>query len=199
MEWNYPITNYVLRRFSRPLAARLATSRITPNQITVISGVMGLGGAGLIALEYIYAAVFILFISEILDCTDGDLARIRGQASRYGAYLDHMMDRWVDGALVVALIFLDPSLWMVGLLAMMGTYLATAPRTKAEAEGVTCLVGIATRDFRLLIWWVGLLLAQYFWLLAALALLGFITSLHRTGHSLSQLKSVEEPHEAEAA
>lgn len=191
MEWKYPITNYVYRRLSRPLARRLAGTRITPNQITVASGLLGIAAAPLIALGYLYEAVALLFISGILDCTDGDLARARGQVTRYGAYLDHMMDRWVDGALVVGLTLLNPSLWLVGLLAMMGTYLATAPRTKAEAEGVTCLVGVATRDFRLLVWWVGLLLAQHFWLLVALALLGFITSFHRMSHSLGQLRGVE--------
>jgi phosphatidylglycerophosphate synthase len=193
MEWKYPLTNYVYRRLSRPLAARLAKTRISPNQITWVSGLLGIGAAGLIAFEYIYIAVAVLFISGILDCTDGDLARAKGQVSRYGAYLDHMMDRWVDGALVVGLVLLNfEALWLAGLLAMMGTYLATAPRTKAEAEGVSCLVGLATRDFRMLVWWVGLLSGQHFWLLVALASLGLFTSFHRTGHSLTQLRKVEE-------
>lgn len=200
MEWKYPLTNHVYRRLSRPLAARLAKTRITPNQITWFSGFLGIVAAGLVAFEYIYAAVGLLFISGILDCTDGDLARAKGMVSRYGAYLDHMMDRWVDGALVIGLVLLDfESLWLVGLMAMMGTYLATAPRTKAEAEGVSCLVGLATRDFRMLVWWVGLLLGQYYWLLAALAILGLVTSLHRTGHSLSKLRKVEDETATDAA
>lgn len=192
MEWKYPLTTYVYRRLSRPLAARLARTRITPNQVTWIGGTVGMAGVVLVALQQFYLAVALLVISGILDCTDGDLARAKDQVTRYGAYLDHMMDRWVDGALVVALVLTNfETLWLVGLLAMMGTYMATAPRTKAEAEGVSCLVGLATRDLRMLIWWVGLLLLQPYWLLLLLALLGLITSIHRTGHSLGQLRTAE--------
>lgn len=85
----------------RPVAARLvawlAATRVTPDQITWLSGVTGvaaaavlLAGSGFPVLRGV--AAVLLFLSVVLDCADGQLARARGTSTTAGATLDGVMD-----------------------------------------------------------------------------------------------------------
>lgn len=88
------------RFVARPLAAvllpPLAQSRITPNQITFLSLAVFLVAAALLwALpghRGLILAVVVLELSYVLDCVDGQLARLRGTSSAIGAHLDFLMD-----------------------------------------------------------------------------------------------------------
>ena len=80
-----------------PLAARLLPpmvrrSWITPNRVTVVSGVLGLasGSAFLAGSPRTGAALY--EIRFLCDCLDGKLARLRGTSSRYGHFLDIAVD-----------------------------------------------------------------------------------------------------------
>jgi phosphatidylglycerophosphate synthase len=96
-------------RVHRPLARRLVgvlmSSRVTPDQVTVTSGVLGVL-AGVVlwfaadspALRLLSAVL--LFGSVVLDCADGQLARARHQASANGAILDGLADMSVGIAVI---------------------------------------------------------------------------------------------------
>ena len=98
------------RFVARPLAAVLlvpiAKSRITPNQITFLSLFVFVASMGVLALERapwgLLLAVLVLELSYVLDCTDGQLARLRHQSSPVGAYLDFLMDELKAFLLVAA-------------------------------------------------------------------------------------------------
>jgi len=85
---------------ARPLAAAvivpLARTRITPNQVTLATlPVFLLGAAVLIAYPTwgaLIAGAAILELSYVLDCADGQLARLKGTSSPVGAHLDFLMD-----------------------------------------------------------------------------------------------------------
>lgn len=93
--------------FHRPVAAAFTSLivdlPITPNQVTLLSLVVGLAGsvflyrtAFLGAPQWGYAlAGFLLFASVILDCADGQLARAKGGGSRMGRILDGLVDAFV--------------------------------------------------------------------------------------------------------
>ncbi|NOZ59463.1 MAG: CDP-alcohol phosphatidyltransferase family protein [Euryarchaeota archaeon] len=188
MELKYPLTHYVYRRFSIPVARLLVHTPLTPNMITILATLLGFYAAYLIAVQSTVAGVLVLLVSQILDCADGDLARISGRVTRRGAYLDRVLDRFVDAALIIALIALNPQeYWLVGTLAVVGTFMVSVTRIMAEAVGAECKVGIATRDFRILAIVVGVLLGQVYLLLSFLALLGFLTALHRMAYSMKQM------------
>ncbi len=188
MELKYPLTHYVYRRLSIPVARVLVHTPLTPNMVTVIATLLGFYAAYLIGAGSAVAGVGVLLLSQILDCADGDLARISGRVTKKGAYLDRVLDRFVDAALIIALIALNPSeYWLVGILAIVGTFLVSVTRIMAEAVGADCRVGIATRDFRILAIVVGVLAGQVYALLVFLALLGFITAIHRMLHSMKQM------------
>jgi len=188
MEFRYPLTHYVYRRFSVPLARLMLHTPVSPNALTVLSTLLGFYAAYLIAAGASLAGVAVLMLSQVLDCADGDLARLSGRVTRAGAYLDRVLDRFVDAALIIALIALNPAeYWLAGVLAITGTFLVSVTRIMAEAVGAECKVGIATRDFRILAIVVGVLTGEVYLLLVFLAVLGFVTALHRMLHSLRQM------------
>ncbi len=190
IKWEYVITEVVYRKFSRPIARFLAKFNVNPTLITFIATFVGLFSGYLIAIGEIYKGVVVLFVSQILDCVDGDLARITNRVTKVGGFLDRVFDRFVDAAIIMGIIALSPpDLWLVGTLAIVGSFGVSMSRAMAEAEGAVCKVGIGGRDTRLAIIMIGLILNYYFATLLIVAILGFITTIHRIVHTLKQLVS----------
>ena len=98
------------RLVARPLAAvlvvPLAGSRVTPNQVTFASLAVFVAAAALLVGLPGYAgllvAVAAIELSYVLDCVDGQLARLRGTSSPVGAHLDFLMDEFKAFMLVAA-------------------------------------------------------------------------------------------------
>jgi len=92
----------VERPLSRRLSARLAETRVTPNQMTLVSAVVGLAAAPffLSAAPLWQTAGALLFLAHsILDGCDGELARLKFQESRWGGVLDFWVDNLVHSAI----------------------------------------------------------------------------------------------------
>jgi len=94
--------------FNRPIAAifvrMVFKTRITPNQVTIVSFFIGLSGAGCFALatpEFFFIGGCLAQLSSIVDCADGMLARARGMSSDFGASLDLILDRINEFFLIV--------------------------------------------------------------------------------------------------
>jgi phosphatidylglycerophosphate synthase len=100
--WN----RYVARPVAAVLLVPLAKSRITPNQVTFLSLFTFVGAMALLALERSYlgliGAALVLEASYVLDCTDGQLARLKQRSSPVGAHLDFLMDELKAFLLVAA-------------------------------------------------------------------------------------------------
>lgn len=98
------------RLVARPLAAvllvPLARTRITPNQVTLLTLVVFAAGAALLALGRGWGALIgaaaVIELSYVLDCVDGQLARLQGTSSPVGAHLDFLMDELKAFLLVAA-------------------------------------------------------------------------------------------------
>lgn len=101
----YPILNYfrVERHLTRPLAGLIVravlNTRITPNQITIFSFIIGLSAGIFLTMGtrqgFIIGGI-LAWMASIFDCADGMLARLRNTMSAYGAYLDLSLDRITD-------------------------------------------------------------------------------------------------------
>jgi CDP-alcohol phosphatidyltransferase len=127
---------WIDRRLHRPLAAilvrPLAATSITPNQVTALAGATGVA-AGILVFFAVespalrLAAAALLFTAVILDCVDGQLARIRGTASRTGDMFDGLADLAVNLAVLGGITYTlvrqsgEEMLWGLGLVAM-GSY-----------------------------------------------------------------------------
>ncbi|MEV2266686.1 CDP-alcohol phosphatidyltransferase family protein [Nonomuraea africana] len=84
--------------FVDPVACRAALlvgnrTNITPNAITVFSLVLGMASAGCLAAGQLAAGAVLFYLSFMVDCVDGKIARLKGTGTPFGLWLDFMGDR----------------------------------------------------------------------------------------------------------
>jgi len=100
--WN----RFVARPLAAVLLVPLARTRVTPNQVTLLTLVVFAAGAAMLAVcparGALIGSVAILELSYVLDCVDGQLARMKGTSSPVGAHLDFLMDEIKAFVLVAA-------------------------------------------------------------------------------------------------
>jgi phosphatidylglycerophosphate synthase len=180
VDLRYPVTRYLYRPLSSRAAALLAPTFVTPIQVTWASALLFIAGAiAFGAGNYVLGAVIIL-VGEITDCVDGDLARITGRTSRWGAFLDSVLDRWTDAALILGLGYSDmDALGGAAGLALVASFLTSYTRARAQSLGVDCPDGIGGRDARILVLVIAALLNLVLAGLITIIALGVITSIHR--------------------
>src|SRR4051794_31166218 len=93
------------RHVSLYVTRLLIPTRVSANAVTASMFLTGLGAAALLAVPHLWgpaAAVLVIQVQGILDCTDGELARWRGKTGPVGTYLDRMGHYVTDGSLAVA-------------------------------------------------------------------------------------------------
>jgi len=98
---DYIITLFITNEVSLVLTWLLVKTRITPNQVTTASIISGFGCALAYSFGYFVIGSFLLFVSHILDCTDGNLARAKSEFSPIGKWLDMTGDRISEAAIFV--------------------------------------------------------------------------------------------------
>lgn len=188
-----------------PLAAALAGAGLSANALTVMGFAVTVGAAGLVAWGYLLAGGVMLLAGAAFDMLDGAVARLSGQISRRGAFLDSTLDRLSDtavfvglmvffsggtllglatGGRVTALIVQDAHRWGIRLAfaAMLLGLMVSYVRARAEGLGFTCTVGIAERPERIILVAAGLLLNQMDAALAVLAAASAVTLVQRFVH-----------------
>ena len=94
----------LVRHFSYPVTRLLVRTPITPNQITALSLVFGLG-AGIVCLKADYLSILIgailFLICYVLDNCDGEIARLKNMQSRFGMRFDTFVDWLVHAVFFV--------------------------------------------------------------------------------------------------
>ena len=114
------VSRHVNRRFSRPIARALSHTAVTPNQISLLSlAVAGLAFA-MFASGQPVAGGLLAQASSIIDGVDGDLARLTGKASPFGAFLDAVIDRYADGFVMLSLTLWAAMLYDGALVWVIG-------------------------------------------------------------------------------
>ena len=190
--WEAIIKGYL--RVIEPVAALLVKLRINPNTLTTIGTVSTVAGGVAFALGHIMTGGWIIGLTAIFDVLDGTVARRTDQSTVFGAFYDSTLDRVADGAVLGGLAFFyatSPvyhSAPMVGvaILGMIGAFLVSYARARAEGLGIDAKVGVMQRPERVVL----LSVPQAFfglvfngWVLAGvvclLALTAWITAVQR--------------------
>jgi CDP-diacylglycerol--glycerol-3-phosphate 3-phosphatidyltransferase len=144
---------------------RLIESRLTPNAIS-ITGLVGNLIAAVLILEHYFVLAGVAFIlGSLCDMFDGRYSRMSGKGTPFGAFLDSTLDRLEEGVVLAAVAawFAEGSNDVaVGatVIAVVGSYMVSYTRARAEALGVECKVGIASRAVRVVILSAGLVFAD---------------------------------------
>lgn len=183
-----------VRKLADPLARLLVRLGVSANAITVSSVVANAGVAVLLGQGLFVAGGIALLLVNALDFLDGAVARLSGQASDFGAFLDSVCDRYSE-----LLVFLGLVVWYGGqgdqvalavvFLATAGSVMVSYTRARAEGLGYGGEVGLLQRPERIVLLGIGLLLTPWllFWILVLLAVLTNVTAVQRIVHVRRQV------------
>ena len=176
---------------------RLIESRLTPNAISLTGLLLNLVAAVLVWEQLFFLGGVAFIVGSVMDTLDGRYSRMSGKGTPFGAFLDSTLDRIEEGIVLtaVAAVFAkqgNDTAAAAVVLAVLASLMVSYTRARAEALGVECKVGIASRAVRVVILAIGILFADLDLLAPAvyvLAGLGTITVLQRILHVRKELKA----------
>jgi CDP-diacylglycerol--glycerol-3-phosphate 3-phosphatidyltransferase len=158
-----------VRGIAQPVALAMGRVGLTPNALTLI----GFGGTVVAAIAaglqaWTLGGILVL-VFGIFDMFDGTLARATGTASKLGAFMDSVFDRWGEGIVYVGIVAgcvvagFDQGA-LLAAAAMASAFMVSYARAKSEGLGFTqgtgmAAVGLAPREVRIVILTIGLLWA----------------------------------------
>jgi len=176
---------------------RLIESRLTPNAISLTGFVLNVVAAVLVWQELFVWGGIAFIVGSICDTLDGRYSRMSGKGTQFGAFLDSTLDRIEEGIVLIAVAAVfatkgDELAAAATVAAVLASLMVSYTRARAEALGVECKVGIASRAVRVVILSIGILFADLGLLAPSvyvLAGLGTITVLQRIFHVRSELRA----------
>jgi CDP-diacylglycerol--glycerol-3-phosphate 3-phosphatidyltransferase len=183
---------------------RLIESRLTPNAISLTGFALNIVAAVLVFERLFFLGGVAFIVGSVMDTLDGRYSRMSGKGTPFGAFLDSTLDRLEEGIVLIAVgaYFAsrhDEVAVAAVVAAVLASLMVSYTRARAEALGVACKVGLATRPVRVVILSIGLVFAKgasigHFELLApavyVLAGLSIITTLQRIWHVRKQLNQL---------
>jgi phosphatidylglycerophosphate synthase len=183
------VSRYLNRPLSRPAARALAKTPVTPNAVTGVTLLLAIAAGAMVAAGWNIAGGIAIQAVSVIDGVDGELARLRNLATRFGEVFDAVTDRYADavmlgGMTIYAARFEDlPHAETIGMLALAGALIVSYSRARIEADlgdavnqrSLDSLFGLASRDVRSLIAAVGAVAGQCYWTLALLATISALT------------------------
>jgi CDP-diacylglycerol--glycerol-3-phosphate 3-phosphatidyltransferase len=163
---------------------------LTPNMLTLIGFAVVCLIALVIALGYEALGAVLLIFGAGFDATDGALARLMNRVTKFGGFFDSTLDRYADGVLLLAfvwrgLMYHNDWLVVLAVVALIGSFLVSYTRARAEGLGLQLKEGWFTRLERMIVLVLGLLatlvIGQYALLIAVaiLAVLANMTAVQR--------------------
>ena len=140
---------------------RLIESRLTPNAISMTGLVLNLAAAALVLAEHFVLGGVAFIVGSVMDTLDGRYSRMSGKGTLFGAFLDSTLDRIEEGIVLAAVAYYfaeigDSMAAAACVVTVLGSLMVSYTRARAEALGVECKVGIATRPVRVVILSIGL-------------------------------------------
>jgi CDP-diacylglycerol---glycerol-3-phosphate 3-phosphatidyltransferase len=197
-------TGQELRAYARD---RLIESRLTPNGISITGLVLNVAAAVLVTQRLFVLGGVAFIVGSIMDTLDGRYSRMSGKGTFFGAFLDSTLDRIEEGVVLTAVAWYfadtgDAIPAAACVLAVLGSLMVSYTRARAEALGVECKVGIATRPVRVVILSIGLVFAKGAGLfdiellapaIYAMAVLTAVTVVQRVWHVRLKLRALDVP------
>jgi len=144
---------------------RLIESRLTPNAISLTGLALNVVAAVLVWEELFFVGGVAFVVGSICDTLDGRYSRMSGKGTPFGAFLDSTLDRIEEGIVLTAVAAYfarqgEPGAAAAVVVAVLASLMVSYTRARAEALGVECKVGIATRPVRVVILSIGLIFAK---------------------------------------
>jgi CDP-diacylglycerol--glycerol-3-phosphate 3-phosphatidyltransferase len=191
-----------VRRAAANSIEGLARTRVSPNALTAAGVLLCAVAAVVVYFEYrselaaYWVGATLFIVGSILDILDGALARRSGKATSFGAFVDSTTDRMSEAFMLgaVALIFArkDNEIALgFTIAAIVGSFLVSYTRARAEVLGLKGDVGIGSRAERVFVISSGLILAPWGalqWAIYLLTITAWVTVLQRVLAVRAQLR-----------
>ncbi|BCX03453.1 MAG: CDP-diacylglycerol--inositol 3-phosphatidyltransferase [Candidatus Roseilinea sp.] len=185
-----------------PLVDALARTGVSPNALTFAGFLLNVVAGVLIAVgQPFWGGGVMVALGMPFDAVDGAVARKLGKQTKFGAFFDSTLDRLAEGALLAGLGYYfaargDALSVVVTFAALVGSFMVSYARARAEGLGLECRVGLFSRFGRFLLLVVGLLLSPVFpvslvILVWALAILTAYTTIERIVHVYRETQDVK--------
>jgi len=173
-----------IRQWSDPVGRALFRLRLRPNHLTVIGLVVSFFAAAGFIAGHVRWAGCLLVLAGLCDLLDGALARVSGQVTAFGAFLDSVIDRYSDLIVLLGIVVLFARTphargALVAMAGLVGSVMVSYTKARAESIGVECNVGIMERPERMICLVAGAVLDLLEPALWVLAILSNLTALQR--------------------
>jgi CDP-diacylglycerol--glycerol-3-phosphate 3-phosphatidyltransferase len=177
-----------------PIGAFLNRLGLMPNTVTIFGLIGNTFGAALLAMGQITWGGLVILIMGPVDALDGTMARLRGETSTFGAFVDSVTDRYSElviycGLLIHFIRIQDMTGCVLVYLSAAGSVLVSYVKARAEGVGYEAKVGILTRVERYLVLAPGLVFNQPLIALWIIAILANLTAFQRILHVRKQAHS----------
>lgn len=194
-----------------PVVGTMVRVGITPNMVTTVGLLGNMAAAALLVYAgmtqgvdgpnygIVTLAGVVIILSSLFDMLDGQVARLGGMVSKFGALYDSVLDRYCElftlGGVAFYLMSCDDIIGaLLTFLALVGSMMVSYVRARAEALGANCSVGLMQRPERVVVTSIAVIAAGIAHLnliivigMALIALLANITAIVRILHSRSKL------------
>jgi CDP-diacylglycerol--glycerol-3-phosphate 3-phosphatidyltransferase len=195
-----------------PIVRGMLALGLQPDHLTVLGFALSLGAGFSFAIGRFRVAATVALVAGVCDILDGQLARLGGKVTRFGGFLDSTLDRIAEAALFVGLAWyymaqlvdmtvnpnrvlanIEHNLYPItfafialfAILGLVGSFMVSYTRARAEGLGLECKVGWFERPERLVV----LIVAGFFGLgpvipgmLIVLVVFSFATAIQRMAH-----------------
>jgi len=174
-----------------PLGGFFNRLGLTPNMMTMLGLIGNTVGAYYLALGDMWTGGLLVLLMTPIDALDGTMARLRGESSDFGAFVDSVSDRYSEliiyGGLLYHFLRLgEPLGGMLVFGAAAGSVLVSYVKARAEGLGYEAKVGLLTRVERYLVLAPALVFNQLYIGLGIIAVFANITALQRIWHVRSK-------------
>ncbi len=169
---------------------------LSPDHLTIIGLVISFWAAVVFSSGDLLKGGILILLSGLFDMLDGAVARANGSMTSYGAVLDSVCDRYADAIVFTGIIYglvlgnieqstiLTIPLWLWAVFAIIGSYLVSYVRSRAESAGVESMsIGIAERPERMIILVIGAMTGYIAAAIFMIVLLTHITIIQRLYHA----------------
>lgn len=196
MTYDGIVSRYLNRPLSRPAARALQGTAITPNAVTTFTVLLAFATGAMIAAGWNIAGGILIQAVSVIDGVDGELARLKSQATRFGAVFDAVTDRYGDAAMLAGMTVYavrfesHPHPEFIGMLAVSAALIVSYSRARIEADlpdvvaggSLDSVFGLASRDVRSLVAAAGTVAGQCYWTLIVLAVMSAATIAWRLAY-----------------
>ncbi len=161
---------------------------VRPNVLTVLGTVFGFVSSVCIAFGWFVFGALALLISGFFDILDGALARGTNTVTRFGGFLDSVLDRYTDLCVIGGIFVFFMSQGSVRdafmtFVATIGIAIIPYARARAEAASIQCKSGLLERPERIILLLIGLFFHQLLpYVVFVLAILTHVTVIQRIIH-----------------